>query len=225
MQPGQAEFDAVLAQIVADRHFSAKTVAPVLDRHFSGGVAEGMHQHGHIQLGPAQGVGHGAFVAEIGQGHQHAVDSVAVGPEQVRAFSGFRHRLHRAELGRLGGQRDDFEPFLLQDIQHCFAAGLAEMVREKAAVAHDQAQGCHFCVPFKRRIAARPEVRLCSGSSHARRHCLASATPLLRRPGRRSPNSPCDCFPCAGKSVRAGAGCAQRGPSRSARQAMGQNCL
>ena len=65
VQPGERIRDAVLPQIIADGHFAAKAVAPVADRHLAGVVIEGMNQDRHVQPGPPQGVGHGAFVAEV----------------------------------------------------------------------------------------------------------------------------------------------------------------
>ncbi len=37
-------------------------------------VVAGLHQHGHAELGPVQGVDDAEFVAEVRQRHDHAVD-------------------------------------------------------------------------------------------------------------------------------------------------------
>jgi hypothetical protein len=86
VQPRQGERDAVLPEIVADRHLAAEAVAPVRDGHDFGIVVESMDEHGHAQPGPSKGVGHAAFVAEIGEADEDAVDAFGILAEQVGAF-------------------------------------------------------------------------------------------------------------------------------------------
>ena len=128
-------------QVVAVRHLAAERVAPILDRHVLRVVREGMDQHGHVQFGPAHGVGDGALVAKVGQRDQHAVDFVAVGAEQVGAAAGFFNALNAAVARFLRRERNHIDAFLLQHLKHGLAAGVTEVRREKAAVADNHAQG------------------------------------------------------------------------------------
>ena len=99
MQAREAERDPVLPEIVAGRHLAAETVAPVLDGHDLGIVIERVDEYRHPQAGPADGVGHGAFVAEVWQRDEDAVNFDGVLFEQVgallRVFQGF----DRAKFG------------------------------------------------------------------------------------------------------------------------------
>ena len=132
--------DPVLAQVVAGAHLAAEAVAPVGDRHLVGGVLEGVHEHGHVQPGPAQRVRDGALVAEVGQRHEHAVDLVAVRAEEVGAEAGFLQALDGAVVGGLdrGDDGADAQPF--EHVEHGLPAGLAEVVGEKPAIPYDDAQ-------------------------------------------------------------------------------------
>ena len=77
--------DPILPQIVARRHLAAEAVAAMRDRHLRGVVRCRLHQHGNVQPGQAHRVGDGAFVAEIRQSNDDAVDPVALFPKQRRA--------------------------------------------------------------------------------------------------------------------------------------------
>ena len=76
-----------------------------------------------------------ALVSEIRQRHDDAVDLVAVGAEQVGALPRFGAGLHGAVLGLFGREADRLVAGALDGGDHLLAAGLREMVREKAAVA------------------------------------------------------------------------------------------
>jgi hypothetical protein len=83
MQPGQAVTDAGLGQVVAAGHLAAKGVAPVGRGHLGGIIGKGVDQHRDVQVGPAEGVGDGRFLAEIGQGHEDPVDLIAMRSKQL----------------------------------------------------------------------------------------------------------------------------------------------
>ena len=57
------------------------------DQHARGRVWSGLHQDGNAEIRPAQRVGDGAFVAEVRQRDDDAVDFFAVFFEEVGAFS------------------------------------------------------------------------------------------------------------------------------------------
>ena len=107
---GQREGEAVLAQVVADRDLAAEGVAAALDVERSQVIRVGLHQDRHIQPGELDRVGHALLVAEVGQADQDAVDLVAVLLEQLGAELGVRVGLHRAELGLVLAQRDQWMP-------------------------------------------------------------------------------------------------------------------
>src|SRR5208283_272875 len=100
-----------------------------------------LDEHGNFQSRPAQRVGDAALLAEIRQGHDDAVDLVTMTVEQIGANARFGARLHRAVLGFLGAGCDDTHAGFLEDRDHLLAAGFCQMVREKAAVPDDEANG------------------------------------------------------------------------------------
>ena len=96
VQGGERVRNAVLLEVIAGAHLAAEAVAAVADGHQAGGIGRGLHQHGHVEVGQAQGVGDGALVAEIRQRDDDAVDVVAAALEEVGADApphcGFRWR-------------------------------------------------------------------------------------------------------------------------------------
>ena len=141
---GERVLDAVLLEIVAVRHLAAERVATVLDRHVLGVVGECLEQDGHVEFGPAQGVGDGAFVAEVGQRDQHAVDLVAVGAEEVGAAAGFLDALDGPVARLFGREGDDVDALFGQHLEHGGAARVAQVRGKEAAVADDQPQRERF---------------------------------------------------------------------------------
>jgi len=135
VQRRQAEGDAVLTQVVAQRHLAAEAIAPPLQVHLGRIVRESVNEHRHAQVGEAQRVGDAALVAEVGQRDQHAVNLVAVRAEQLGAGVRFRQALHAAESGVLRAERDDLDALLREHLQHCLAPRFAQMAGEKSPVA------------------------------------------------------------------------------------------
>ena len=82
--------DAVLAQIVADAHFSAETVSSLVDGHVRRVIRESVHQHRYIEAGEPYGIGDGALVAKIRQRDQDAVYLVTVLLEHLSTQPGLR---------------------------------------------------------------------------------------------------------------------------------------
>jgi hypothetical protein len=70
--------NSVLPQIVAGRHLPAEGIAPRRDGHLFRVVRRRLDQHWHPQVGKAQGVGNRALLAEVRQGHDYAVNALAV---------------------------------------------------------------------------------------------------------------------------------------------------
>ena len=78
VQRGDRVRNAVLPQIVAGRHLAAEAVAAERNGHLLGIVGRGLDQHRHVQIRQAQGIGNGALFAEVRQGHDDAVDAIAI---------------------------------------------------------------------------------------------------------------------------------------------------
>ena len=57
--------DSVLREVVAGRHFSAKAVAAIGDQHARWRIRRGLHQDGNAEVGHAERVRDGAFIAEV----------------------------------------------------------------------------------------------------------------------------------------------------------------
>ena len=106
-------------------------------------VGRGLDQHRHAQVGQPQGVGNGALVAEVGQGHDDAVDASRLRLEQVGAAPGLLPGFDRAVLALFRSERDHIHAGRAQHPQHFFAAALGQMIGEESTVADDQAHR-HF---------------------------------------------------------------------------------
>jgi hypothetical protein len=156
--------NAVLAQVVAGRHLAAEAVAPVLDRQLVGGVGRRLHQHRNAEIGEAQRVGDRALVAEVGQGDDDAVDAVAVGFEQRRAFLRVLEGLDHAEARVLGRQHDRVVALVGENPDDVLAPRLGEQGGEEIAIADDHAHR-HLAVGHFRSclLVSRPS----GGATHA----------------------------------------------------------
>ncbi len=121
------------------RHLATEGVTAILDRHVLLVVGESVDQHGHIQLGPAHGVGDGTLVAEIGQCDQHAVDLVAVGTKQVGAAACLFDTFDAAVARLLRSEGDHINAFIGQHLEHGLTTAVTKVGREEAAVADNHA--------------------------------------------------------------------------------------
>ena len=143
MQPGEREGNVVLAEVVADRHLAAERIAPVPDGHVFRVVVEGVNEHRHAQAGPAEGVGHAAFVAEVRQRDEDAVNLAGVLLEQIGAFLRVFHGFDRAEFGCVLRQRDHADAEFFERGQDFLAPGVAEVGGKETAIADDDAEFDH----------------------------------------------------------------------------------
>jgi hypothetical protein len=119
--------DAVLAEVVADRHLAAEAVAALVDGHARTVVGKCVHEHWHVETGPSQRVGHGPFVAEVRQRHEDAIDLVAMQSEQISAGARVGQRLDRSIGRRVGGERHGAKPAAFEGVKYVGASGRAEM--------------------------------------------------------------------------------------------------
>ena len=99
-----------------------------------------MHEHGDAELGPADGVGDRALVAEVRERDQEAVDLVAVRLEEIGAGARVGEAFDRAEFRGFGGERDGAKARALEGGKHLGAAGGTQMRGEKASIADDDAE-------------------------------------------------------------------------------------
>ena len=140
VQRGERIRDAILREIVAGGHLAAEAVAAVGDAHLGGGIGRGLDEYGDVQSGPAQRVGDGAFVAEIGQRHDDAVDFGGVLLEQVGAEVRFGQRFDGAVAGLFGSYQHGSVAGLFERGDHFGAAALRQMAGKESAVADDNAK-------------------------------------------------------------------------------------
>ena len=103
-------------------------------------VVERVDEHRHVELGPAQRVGHGALVAEVGQRDEHAVDPIAIGAEEIGAGARVGEALDGAERRLIVGERHGQMPSCFSVVENLCAAGRAEMRRKESTVADDDAE-------------------------------------------------------------------------------------
>ena len=75
---GDRVWNSVLAQVVAGRHLSAKTVTAEGDRHLGAIVGGGLNQDRNAEVGEAERVRNGALFTEIRQSDDYAVNAVTV---------------------------------------------------------------------------------------------------------------------------------------------------
>ena len=109
----------------------------------SGIVVEGMNEHRHAQAGPAEGVGHAAFVAEVRQRDEDAVNLAGLLLEQVGAFLRVFHGFDRAEPGCADRQGDRADAKFFEQGENFLASGVTEMGGEETAVADDNSESNH----------------------------------------------------------------------------------
>ena len=123
MQSSERIWNAVLHQVIAGRHLSAKAVSPVADGHFAARVGCGLYQHRHGKTHEAQRIGDSPFVAEIRKSYDNAVERVAMLLEECGAALRFFKGFDCAEFRFFRRQRDHFGARLFENTQHVFAAG------------------------------------------------------------------------------------------------------
>ncbi len=126
---------------VADGHLAAERVAAGVDAHLRGLVGGRVDEHRHVQAGEAQCFRHSALVAEVRQGHDDAVDVVAVLPEEVGAGLGLVATLHGAVVRLAGADDDGVVALFLEHPEDLVAPGFCEVPREEPPVADDDAEG------------------------------------------------------------------------------------
>ena len=80
-----------------------------------------------------------ALVAEVGQCNEHAVDLVAVRFEEVGAAPGLRQRFDGPVVGGVFGRDDRRDAVPPEHVEDGFSALGAEVIREEAPVADDDA--------------------------------------------------------------------------------------
>lgn len=86
MQGGQAEWDAILTNVV-DRELAAQAIPAVLAGHVGRVVAEGVCQHSDIQAGEADRIGYGSFVAKVRQSDQQTIQNSSPALEQLAVLA------------------------------------------------------------------------------------------------------------------------------------------
>ena len=142
----------------------------VVDPHLRRVVGGGVDQDRHVQSGEAQRVGDAAFVAEVGERDDHAVDVVPMLPEEGGAGLGLVATLDGAVV-RLARPHDHgVVPLLLQGAEDLLASRAGEVSRKEAPIADDDAE-LH--------LAGRPAPRgglrrRCPGGRGALRRELAA---------------------------------------------------
>ncbi len=159
MERGERVRNAVLLEVVARRHFSAKAVAAMRDGHLCRRVRSRLNQNRHVQPRKSQGVGNRALVAEIRKRNDDAVDLVARGFEQRGAALGFLVGFDSAVFAGLRTEGNHVHSCRLENLDHLLAAGLGQMVGEESAVSHDQAHrhlGCSHRASALRLCRMRP---------------------------------------------------------------------
>ena len=90
-----------------------------------------------------KGIGNGPLFAEVRQGHDNAVDAIAIALEEVGAAPGLFPGFDRSVLAFFRSQRHHIHPRSRQHPQHFFPAAFGQMIGKEAPVAHDQAHR-HF---------------------------------------------------------------------------------
>ena len=143
MQRRNRIWNAVLLQVVARRHLSAKAVAAEGNRHFFRIVWGGLNQHRYAQPRQAQGICNRTLFAKIRQRDDNPVKTVRIFLKQIGAAPRFFARLNRAVLAFLRRERDYIHTRRFQRPDHLFTATFGQVVREKSPVSHDDPH-CHF---------------------------------------------------------------------------------
>ena len=140
---GERVGDAVLLEVVADRHLAAEAVAAEGDGHLAGVVGRGLDEDGDLEVGETEGVGEAALFAEVGQGDDDAVDLGGVLLEEGGALLGVLVGLDGAVGGLLGAEDDRLDAGRFERGDHLEPAAGREVAGKEAAVAYDYTH-CHL---------------------------------------------------------------------------------
>src|SRR5271154_1097315 len=146
---GQRVGNAILLEVVAGRHLSAKTVAAMRDGHFRGRVRRSLHQHRHIQSGEPQGICDSAFIAKVRQRNNYAVYALAGRAKQCSATFGFFMCLYGTVFAVLRAQNDHVNSGGLQNLDHLFPAAHCQMIGKKSAIADYETKSNFFAHSYK----------------------------------------------------------------------------
>ena len=147
VQRGERVGDAVLLEVVADRHLAAEAVAAEGDGHLAGCVGRGLDEHGNAEVGEAEGVGEAALFAEVGQGDDDAVDFGGVLLEERGALLGVFVGFDRAVRGLFRREHDRLDARGFERGNHFKTSAGGEVAGEKATVAYHDAH-CHLTTHF-----------------------------------------------------------------------------
>ena len=110
---GDGVRDSILHEVIAGRHLAAEAVTAMGYLHGLFAIGRGLHEDRHLQRGIADGVGDTAFVAEVRQGYDDAVDFIAVFAEEIAAAARLFMSFDGTVLRFFRAQRDYFDAGLL----------------------------------------------------------------------------------------------------------------
>jgi hypothetical protein len=143
VERGEGVGNAVLLEVVTNRHLAAEAIAAEGDLHFSGGVGCGLDEDGDVEVGEAEGVGEAALFTEVGQGDDDAIDLGGVGFEERGAFLSVLVGFDCAVRGLLGGENDCLDACCFECRDHLETSAGCEVTGEESPVAYNDAH-CHL---------------------------------------------------------------------------------
>ena len=135
--------DAVLLQVVADRHLAAEAIATEGDGHLASGVGCGLDKDRNVEVGEAEGVGEATLFAEVWQRDDDAVDFLRVKLEELGALLCILVGFDRSMRGHFRVKHDRLNAHGFECCNHFQASAGSEVAGEKATITYDDAH-CHL---------------------------------------------------------------------------------
>ena len=136
---GDGEVVAVLVQVVAHRNLAAEGIAAAFDVELVKAVRVGLYEDRHIEARQLDRVRDTAFVTEVRQRDEDAVDAVGVLPEEFTALLGVIPRFDRAEFGRVFVENHRVNIEFCQHLKDIAPPLADQHIGEEVAVADDHA--------------------------------------------------------------------------------------
>ncbi len=142
VEGGVGEGNVILIEVVAHRDLAAESVTTAVEVHLIVLIVTGLHEHGHVEVGIADGIDDANLETEVRQRHHDTVDLVAVLAELLRNLQAILTGLNATASGGCGvlGQDDILISQLADGLEELLAHVACQFGVEIGACSYDHAK-------------------------------------------------------------------------------------